>query len=199
MKRFFTHLRDIGMAGLVFLLPVYVLFIVITKAWTSLSSVGTRLAGLFGMKSILGVGGSTVFSGLLMIALWILCGLLVRFSFVAAFNRAVEKLLSKYIPGYDTYRAMAEEKLHHKAKILPYTSALIKVQEYWQPAYVVEQDGDGNCVVFLPDTPNTHTGHVLLAKQDQVRLVSSVPADQLDGYLKKLGKGLLTERGIQDR
>lgn len=173
-----------------------VVFIIATKAWTSLSSVGTRIAGIFGMKSIMGVGGSTVFSGLLLITIWIACGLLVRFSFVAAFGKRIEKSLSKYIPGYDTYKALAEDKLQNKVKILPYRSALIKQQEYWQPAYVVEQDADGNYVVFLPDTPNTNTGHVLLAKQDQVKILSSVAPSQLDASLKKMGKGLLSEHGI---
>ena len=48
MRQFFTNLRDIAKTGFLFLLPVYVLFIIIT--------VGTRLAAVFGMKSILGVG-----------------------------------------------------------------------------------------------------------------------------------------------
>jgi uncharacterized membrane protein len=196
MKAFFTKLRDVAVAGFLFLLPVYVVFIIITKAWTSLSSVGTRIAGIFGMKSIMGVGGSTVFSGLLLVTIWIACGLLVRFSFVAAFGKKIEKSLSKYIPGYDTYKALAEEKLQNKVKILPFRSALVKQQEHWQPAYVVEQDADGNYVVFLPDTPNTNTGHVLLAKQDQVKILSSVVPSQLDAALKKMGKGLLSERVI---
>lgn len=196
MKAFFTKLRDVAVAGFLFLLPVYVVFIIATKAWTALSSVGARIAGIFGMKSIMGVGGSTVFSGLLLITIWIACGLLVRFSFVAAFGKRIEKSLSKYIPGYDTYKALAEEKLQNKVKIVPYRSALIKQQEYWQPAYVVEQDADGNYIVFLPDTPNTNTGHVLLAKRDQVKILSSVAPSQLDASLKKMGKGLLSEHGI---
>jgi hypothetical protein len=148
------------------------------------------------MKSILGVGASTVISGLLLITIWIACGLLMRFSFFAAFNTKAEKWLSKYIPHYDTYKALAEEKLRDKVKILPYTSVLIKQQEYWQPAYIIEQDHDGNYVVFLPNTPDTNNGHVLLAREDQVRIVSSVSANQLDASLKKMGKGLLTEFGI---
>ncbi len=91
---------------------------------------------------------------------------------------------------------MAEEKLNKTPKPLPYTSALIKQREYWQPAYVIEEDGNGNYVVFLPDTPDTNTGHVLLAKQDQVRILVSLTTDQLDASLKKLGKGLLSEHGI---
>jgi hypothetical protein len=84
---------------------------------------------MFGIKSILGVGGSTALSGLLLIVIWIACGLLVRLSFVSAFGKALESWLSKLIPGYDTYKSIAEEKLHNKAKLLPYTAALIKQQE----------------------------------------------------------------------
>ena len=122
--------------------------------------------------------------------------MLVQFSFFAAINKAAERWLSKYIPGYDTYKAMAEEKLSSKLKILPYSSALINQQGYWQLAYIVEQDAEGNYVVFVPNTPDTKTGHVLLAKHGQVRVVSSITANQLDASLKNMGKGLLNEHGI---
>jgi len=196
MKNFFNHLRDIAISGFFALLPLYVLFIVIAKAWKSLSSVGAGIAGMFGVKPILGVGGTTIFSGLLLIALWIVIGLLVRFSFMAALSRAAERAMSKYIPGYDTYKAIAEEKLQHKVRALDYTSALVRWQDYWRPAYIVEQDADGTCVLFLPDVPETNKGHVLLAKQDQVRVVSSITANQLDASLKKMGRGLCSEYGL---
>lgn len=196
MKAFFSKVRNVLVAGFLFLLPVYVVLIIIGKAWTSLSSIGTKAAAMFGMKSILGVGGSTAFSGLLLIIIWIACGLLVNLSFFATINKTAEKWLSKYIPGYDTYKAMAEEKLSHKPKILPYSSALINQQGYWQLAYVVEQDAEGNYVVFVPNTPDTKTGRVLLAKQGQVRIVSSITANQLDASLKNMGKGLLKEHGL---
>ena len=196
MKTFLGHLRDIAISGFFAILPLYVLFIVIAKAWKSLSSVGAGIAGMFGLKSILGVAGSTVLSALLVIALWIVIGMLVRFSFMAALSRAAERAMSKYIPGYETYKAIAEEKLQHKVRALDYTSALIRWQEYWRPAYIVEQDEDGTCVLFLPDVPETNKGHVLLAKQDQVRVVSSITANQLDASLKKMGRGLCSDYKI---
>ena len=78
METFLAHLRE-AISGFFALFPVYVLFILVTKAWTSIASVGTRLAGMFGLKSMLGVGGTTVFSGLLVITIWIVTRLLVRF------------------------------------------------------------------------------------------------------------------------
>jgi uncharacterized membrane protein len=196
MKTFLSHLRDTAISGFFALLPPYVLYIVIAKAWKSLSFVKAGIAGMFGLKSMLGVGGSTVFSGFLVITIWIVIGMLVRFSFMAAMSRAAERALSKYIPGYDTYKAIAEEKLQHKARALDYRSGLIRWQEYWRPVYIVEQDEDGTCVLFLPDVPETNKGHVLVAKQDHVIVVSSITANQLDASLKKMGKGLCSEYKI---
>ena len=181
MKAFLAKLRDITISGILALLPLYVFLLLITKAWKSLSSIGAGIAQMFGMKSVLGVGGATVFSGLLIVAIWLVTGLLVRYSFVGAVSKAAERQLSKYVPDYENYKAKAEEKLQKKVRILPYTSALIKWEEYWQPGYIVERDQEGNCVVFLPEIPETNKGHVLLARQDQVKIVESVTANQLDG------------------
>jgi uncharacterized membrane protein len=196
MKDFLAKLRDITVSGILALLPLYVFFVVIKRAWKALSSIASDFAQVLGMKYILGVGGATVFSVLLIVAIWVLTGLLVRYSFLSAISKAAEKQLSKYIPDYDSYKAKAEEKLRQKVAILPYTSALIKWEEYWQPGYIVEQDQEGNCVVFLPEIPETIKGHILLARQDQVRVVESVTANQLDASLKKTGKGLLSDYGI---
>lgn len=198
MKHFFNSLRQTAIAGFFFLFPLYVVFIVINKAWTSLSSIASKLAAMFGIKAVLGVGATTVFSSLLIVAIWLACGLLVRFSFVGAFSRVVEKAIASLIPGYSSYRAIAEEKLRHKTRILPYTSALLKQQDYWQPAFVVDQRSDGSCVLFLPNTPETNAGQVLIARLDQVRLLPSLSANELDMSLKKTGKGLLNESEIRE-
>jgi len=198
MGKIFKSLRDVVMAGLLFLLPIYVVIILLGKAWAPLSKAGKKIAALAGLDSVLGVAGSTILTLILLVATWLICGLLVRFSFVSALSKAAERWLSKNIPGYDTYRALAEDKLKPSVKVLPYAAALIRQQEFWQPAYIIEQDANGNSVVFLPDTPETTKGHVLLAKPDQVRAVPSVTANQMEASLKKLGRGLLSEYCICD-
>jgi uncharacterized membrane protein len=200
MKTFLTKLRDVAIAGFFALFPIYVAFLIFAKAWTHLTTAGAKISGIFGIKTIFGVHAGMALTGLLVITTWFVSGLLMRISFMNTLSRAMERTLSKFLPGYATYKEMAEEKLHHKVKILPYTSALIKWQEYWQPGYIVEQDRDGNCVVFLPDAPDTKSGRLILTKHNQLRVVSSVTANQLDASLKETGKGLLSVYGImQDR
>src|SRR4051812_13063659 len=116
MKSLFAKIRSVAVAGFLFLLPVYVVLVIATKAWTALSSLGTKMATLFGLQSMLGVGGATAVSGLLLIVIWIACGLLVRVSVVNAFNKGIEGLLVRYIPGYSTYKAMAEDKLQQRTR-----------------------------------------------------------------------------------
>jgi len=197
MKTFLINLRNVGIAGFFFLLPVIVVLVIVTKAFGALTSVGAKLAAMFGMKTIVGLASTSVFTGLVMIAICLACGLLVRVTFVSAFGNAVEAWLARYIPGYATYKAVAEEKLQHKVRLLPYQAALIRLGDYWRPAYVVERDGDGNAVVFVPEAPDTGRGNVLVAGREQVTLLPSLTANQLDASLKTMGKGLLTEHGLR--
>ena len=197
MKTFLINLRNIVIAGFFFLLPVIVVLVVVSKAWIALTSVGAKLAAMFGLKTIVGLAGTSVFTGLLMVVICLACGLLVRIAFISAFGNAVEAWLAKYIPGYATYKAMAEEKLQHKVRILPYQAALIRHGDFWRPAYVVEQDPDGNAVVFVPEAPDTSRGAVLLTAGDQLTLLSTLTANQLDTALKAMGKGLLTEHRLR--
>ena len=187
---------NLFIAGLVFLLPVIVVLVVVTKAWTAVSTFGTRIAGVFGVKQIIGLGSDTAFTGVLLILLCVACGWLVRFSLVNAFHDAIEKRLIRYIPGYQTYKADAEDKLHKKIRILPYTSALVRHSGFWRPAYVIEQDAEGHSVIFLPDIPHTDQGQVLLATREQIQIVPSLSANQLDATLKQMGKGLLAEHKV---
>lgn len=196
MKTFLANVRKLAISGFFFLLPIVVIFVIISKAWNALTSVGTRMAGVFGVSSIVGLKGGHIFTGLLMLAICLVCGLLIRVSFVAGLHSAVERWMSKHIPHYDTYKTVAEEKLQNKTRILPYGSALVRQQECWMPAYVIERDPDGNCVLFLPDVPETSRGHVLLAKAGDVKLIASLTANQLDASLKSMGRGLLSGSGL---
>jgi uncharacterized membrane protein len=196
MKAFFNKLKDVAIAGFLFLLPVFVVFIVITKAWQALTSLGTRVASMFGMKTIVGIGSATIFTSLLLIIICLLCGYLVlHFAVLKRFNQSVEKRLMKYIPGYTTYKQMAEEKLQPKEKLIPYTPALLKMDNnFLQPVFIIEKGDSDNDVILVPAIPETNKGQILIVKEDRLTRITSVTANQFDDALKSLGAGLLSKR-----
>ncbi len=198
MKQFLMKLRQIVIAGFFFLFPIYIVFIVISKVWMSLTSGGAKLAAMLGVQTVLGVGGYRLFSALLIVVIWLLCGLLVRLSLIGAFSRATERTISSLIPGYASYRAIAEEKIAQKTKVLPYTSAWLNQGDCDQPVFIVDKDNAGNFVLFLPDIPDTSRGRVLVARAHQVQMMPSLTANELEAILRKMGEGLLSQR-IVDR
>jgi uncharacterized membrane protein len=197
MQNYFATFRRFAVSGLVFLLPIYILLVVVTKAWTSVSSLGTRLASLFGLKSIMGVGASSVLSGLSLVALWVVCGWLAEVSLVAAVRNRVEGWLASYIPGFAAYEALLEDKLQGRNKTLSYATALLRQQEVWRPVYVVERDAKGTSVVFAPEASDPTKGTILLVAQGDVRLLPSLSAADLEASLKKCGAGLVSKHHIE--
>jgi hypothetical protein len=190
MQKQFAAFKRITLTGLLFLVPLYVVLLIAKQAWTSLHSMGSTLAKIFGVSGVIGVGAPTALSVVLLILLCYCCGLVAHVSIVAAVRSRLDGWLAAYIPGYAKHRGMVEQKLDGKMPALPYASALIRQQEFWRPAYLVEQDPEGNCVLFLPDVPDTANGTVLLAKRPDIVLVPSLSANDLDGSLKKRGAGL---------
>lgn len=197
MQKYFVAFRRVTITGLLFLVPVYVLLAIVTQAWATVSSLGTKLANMAGLTPILGVGASNLLSGVLLVLLCYGCGLIAHVSVIAAFRARIDGLLATYIPGYAKHRVTVEDKLQGHAPALPYTSALLKQHDCWRPVYVVEQDAEGNCVVFTPNVPETSTGTIVLARRQDVLLVPWVSANDLDALLKKRGAGLASELRLQ--
>ena len=198
MKKFFLDGKKLAVAGFFFLLPVFVIFVIITKAWTALTSVGTKIAAFFGLKTIVGIGSATVCTSLLLIIICLLCGLLaVKFSFMRRFSKRIENQLAEIIPGYDMYREMAEEKLQQRQKIIPYTPALLKTDnDFLQPVFIIEQDDAGNNTVLIPGIPETNKGQIFIVKNEKLKRISAVSANDFDASLRTMGTGLLSKHQL---
>src|SRR5215831_5561023 len=104
MKTFLIKLRDVAISGFFALFPIYVVFLIFTKAWTHLTAAGAKISGIFGIKTMFGIHGGTALTGLLIITIWFVSGLLMRISFMNTLSRAMEGTLSKLLPGYATYK-----------------------------------------------------------------------------------------------
>jgi len=100
----------------------------------------------------------------------------------------------KYIPGYDTYKSMAEEKLLQKDKVIPYIPALLKTENgFLQPVFIIEKDDAGNNIILVPAIPETNKGQILIVKEERLKSVSFISANEFDRVLKIMGKGLLSQ------
>lgn len=184
MKKIFTSLRDRFVAGLIFLLPLLILFVLLTKVFQIVTGLSTKIASLFGLKSIVGISGSTIVTSIGIVLVCIICGYLVKISTFSFMNRWLDKKLENRIPGYKTYRDMALGKIENKDEVLPYLNAAwVRINDMEQPAFVMEYLADGNFIVFVPIAGNSKQGNVYLIPQQKIRIVADA---NLKAFLKSI-------------
>lgn len=191
MKLIFSKLRDTFIAGLIFLLPILILAVLLSKVFQFLTGFTGKLASLFGIESVGGISGGTIVGTVSIILLCVLCGYLVRVSFFKAISSWVDNKLMSNIPGYSVYREMALSKLEDHDKALPYKcAAWIKRDDSQQPAFVMEELPGGRVVVFIPTAGNTMEGEVLVLPSAQVSQAPETDMKAMKIALDNLGIGL---------
>jgi uncharacterized membrane protein len=187
MKKFFDNFRNTILSGILFFLPVFFLLGLIQKVWHSLTGFGAKLAALVGVKSVAGVGAASIVTTFLLIIIFYICGLLVRFAFFGKFRNWIENTLLQYIPGYLTYKVKLEEKL-------------IKKEDTRQPVFVTTPEGSRpglqietkgySVTVYIPNSPDTNNGQVWIVDASRVIPLKG----DAKSFLKQVqysGKGLL--------
>ena len=130
------------------MLPLLILLVIITKVFSLLTGITGKIAAMFGMKSVMGVSGGTIVSGLSLILICFGCGYLMRLSLFKFLNKYLDKKLAQNLPGYQAYHDMARSKLDNKEEALPYKGAAwIKLDEkVFEPAFIMEEGSSNNFV-----------------------------------------------------
>lgn len=192
MRNVYRKLRDSFVAGLVFLLPLLILFVLLSKVFQFLTGFTNKVAAIFGLKSFIGISGGTIVSTISIIVLCIICGYLVRIAFFKSISSWVDKQMMTHIPGYSVYREMAMSKLEDKEEALPYESAAwLMVDDMQQPAFLMEIMADGRLVIFVPTAGNVKEGNVFVLGAEKVQLCNNVDMKQFRLAIGNLGIGLV--------
>lgn len=191
MKKLFGKLRDTFFAGLLFLLPLLIVLVLVTKVWGYLTGFSARIAAIFGLKTIMGVPSETVVTTIGIILFCLLCGFLVRIALFKSFSNYIDRKLLKTIPVYGVYREMAYQKVEKKEEILPYNGVVLFINgSTKQPGFLVEKLANGNCVIFLPSGGNPKEGNVLVVDQSEIEIIDSIEMKPVQTALSNRGIGL---------
>ena len=193
MKKLWNNIKSTILSGILFLLPVFVVLLIIQKLYGKLTGFGGQLASLLGVKSVAGIGAASIATTFILLALFYGCGLVVKVAFISNFMNWVERNFLQHIPGYTGYKVKMEEKLLPKNEAR--TAALIQVGELRRPGFLVSRN-EGKCVVFIPNTPDTNTGEVWVVDESKVQDLGKADDAFLNG-IRYSGRGLRTAKAEQ--
>jgi uncharacterized membrane protein len=189
MSGYFEKVKQNCISGILFLLPVLILFILIKKVFGYFAKFGGGIAKMIGFDKILGPNAANFFGALILLALVYVCGYLVRLAFFQRMSDSIDAKLKEVIPGYEKHKEMAKKQLVDEPKVETDIPALIQFGEYWQPGFLVEQnEEDGNAVVNIP---NSDGSEIYIVPIQKVKILKETTLSTLKASIKASGKGLL--------
>lgn len=191
-KKKIAQLRDTFIAGIIFLLPLLIFFVLITKAFRFLTGFTSQIASLFGLRSIFGISGETVASSLALLIIIIICGYLVRLTFFRQINAWLDNKLVKHFPGYRAYKELAVSKLYEQKNVpsVIESPALYEKDDTLFPCFVIKQMDNGLATVFFPSSKSCEDGSVAFVPVSNLKLLPHITSDQWKIGISNKGSGI---------
>jgi uncharacterized membrane protein len=192
MRAFFSRLRKLIVTGFIFIMPVLISLAVLMRFWKHILKVGGLLSKTLRIDTVFGPSGDAVLAVIFFLCVCIVAGFLIRVSFLRRISERIDHKLNDLIPGYSQIRSEATTKLGvEKAEEPVFDACLVKMQELWEPGYIIEQNPDGTDTVFVPQAPTFTTGQVYVVDPSRIRRLE-INSATLNAHLIRLGKGIMS-------
>ena len=186
MGKLLHYLRLTISGGLLFLLPLVVLIIVISKALNLLYPISRPLAEKLDFEKFSGIGFATILSVLFLLVICFIAGLVMRSRTAQKVKNRVEDSFLVYIPGY-SYLKTVSSQLLTKESTNSWKPASILVDDNEVICFVIDET-ENYCSLFLPSAPNPSSGSICVREKSIVTFLPlTTPETVL--MIKQFGKG----------
>jgi len=190
MKSIFLKLRKHIITGFIFVMPVLVILAVIGKFWGDLLKMGAKASKFIHLNTVFGPSADALLAIIVFLLVCIIAGFLIRISFLKNVSDKIDGTVGQIIPGYNQMKSQTNKQLGIEKKEDPvYPACLVKVQDLWQPGYIIEDNQDGTNTVFVPQAPTYANGQVYVVQKEQLKRLQ-IDSKTLNNILKQLGRGL---------
>ena len=193
MRTTYDRVRNHIITGFIFIMPVLICLVVLSRFWKHLLRVGGLLSRGLRINTVLGASGDAVLACIFFLLVCAAAGFLVRFSFLKRWGDRVDARLSRTVPGYSQLRAQTKKKVGAEKEEGPprFEACLVRIHDLWEPAYIVEENPDGTETVFVPQAPAGSYGQVYVVHPSQLQKLG-IDSVELNAHLKDFGRGILT-------
>jgi len=187
MQSIKTFLKATLMGGLMFLVPVVLLLIVLSKGLKYADRLAVPLAKFLPVTHFGGVAVTTLLAACILVLVALLAGLAARTGPGRRVTHWFEESLLGSLPQYRMVKSMAEglTQIESGEGLQP---VLMRGDEGWMLGYQVEVLPDDWRVVFLPASPTPMSGNVIYVEGARVQALS-ISMREAMVLVKRLGIG----------
>jgi uncharacterized membrane protein len=126
-------------------------------------------------------------AALSMVFLCFVCGIVVRTAIGAHLIKFIERRFLEKLPGYVLIRGLTG-RIVGKEDEESFTVVLAEIEEALVPAFLIEDCGYDQCVIFIPSVPTPTAGAIYIINRNRVHLVD-VPFSVAVRVISKWGSG----------
>jgi len=187
MQSIKTFLKATLMGGLMFLVPVVLLLVVLSKGLQYADRLAVPLAKLLPVSQLGGVAVTTLLAACILVLVALIAGLAARTGPGRRLTHWFEESLLGSLPQYRMVKSMAEglTQIEDGEGLHP---VLMRGDEGWMLGYQVEVLPDDWRVVFLPASPTPMSGNVIYVEGARVQALS-ISMREAMVLVKRLGIG----------
>jgi uncharacterized membrane protein len=185
MKSLVVFLRTTLVGGALFLLPLLFAVWLLVSGLKAVSKILTPVARLFPFEQVAGIAVAELIAAGLLLAVCFLAGLFGRTTTGRNLGQKFERATLKKVPGYTLLKSMTQDDLGSDGRV---ETALIRVDDGWVLAFIVERHGDGMLTVFVPSAPTPAAGTIYYMPEDCVRRLD-LPVRTAAKLIMQLGVG----------
>jgi uncharacterized membrane protein len=190
MKKIVKKIKDTVISGIVLFLPIFILLSIFKKVYSTLYKYGYKLTQILGFEEAEHKKWVPFVTLFLVVVLFFICGLMVRFAMVTKMKEWIENNVLLYIPTYSKYKAKMTAKLQPEEDVR--SPVLVELNGAWKPGFLIKNN-DEKSTVFLPTTPDIDYGEVWIVESAKVTTLEMTTKEFKTSLLLS-GKGMKTEK-----
>ncbi|MEB3161338.1 MAG: DUF502 domain-containing protein [Synechocystis sp.] len=160
-------IKNTIIGGIFFLIPIVFVTAILSKAFKMMKAISLPLSQVFGADSVKDVLFVDVLTILCLLFACFLAGLLSTTKAGRNLFRILDSFLRKFIPGY-TYLKNLTSEFDTNTSTEALKPVLIRLDDQSQIGLEVERTASQQVVVFIPGSPDSRSGNVVLMDGDRV-------------------------------
>lgn len=177
MKRIGDFLKATILGGLFVLLPVVLVYLILSEVMQLAVALATPIADLFPAGTFDKVTSPTVVAVLLIVGVSFVFGLLMLAGPGRALGSWIERKVLLPVPGYRVIKSLTRS-LGNVDEEESFRPALLRSDDGSREfIYVIEDHGDGRVTVMIPWTPTAMAGNLKIVDRSRIEPLNASLAD----------------------
>jgi uncharacterized membrane protein len=197
MKKILEFLKTSAFGGLFVLLPLLLLYLLLSEVFDLVIALATPIADLFPKETFEVVNFPAVIAIVLILAASFFLGLGLHSSILRRVGSWLERTLLHPLPGYRALKSLtkgfsgASEKNDFRPALMTSPDGTAEL------VYAVEELGDGRLTVLVPWSPASFAGSIKIVPRDSIKLLNASlgEASRVIGYWG-VGMGTILDKDL---